>query len=107
MPTALSDPEFDSRHDLAELLGASNLENFVPQKRRAEVGAALGEVWVRWKNDYRYAPTARLSQALRKRGLFDGVRGSQLKANARTALDNGLELVGIGDARWAKSSSKN
>jgi hypothetical protein len=62
---ALSDPEFDSRHDLLELLRASNLENFVPQKRRAEVAAALGEVWVRWKNDYRYAPTGRLSQALR------------------------------------------
>ena len=104
---ALSDPEFDSRHDLLELLRASNLENFVPQKRRAEVAAALGEVWVRWKNDYRYAPTGRLSQALRKSGLFDGVRGNQLRANARTALDNGLELVGIGDARWAKSSSKN
>jgi HEPN domain-containing protein len=103
---ALSDPEFDSRHDLLDLLGASNLEDFVPQKRRVEVAAALGEIWARWKNDYRYVSAARLSQALRKRGLFDGIRGDQLKANARIALENSLGLVSIGEARWAKSSSK-
>ena len=36
------DPEFDARHDLRQLLTASGLENYVPEKRRAEVGAALG-----------------------------------------------------------------
>jgi HEPN domain-containing protein len=99
-----ANPEFDSRHDLVELLTASNLEQLVPQKRRAEVGAALAEVWSRWKNDYRYATAGRLAQSLRKRGLFDGVRGDQLKANARIALDSSLNVVGIGAARWNKNS---
>ena len=99
------DPAFDSRHDLADLLNASGLEDLIPEKRRREVAAALGDVWVRWKNDYRYASSELLSAALRRRGLFDKIKGNQLKANARTTLDKSLELVGIGAARWAKTSS--
>jgi hypothetical protein len=102
---ARSDPEFDSRHDLMDLLRASNLESFVPVKRRPEVAAALGDVWIRWKNDYRYTSATRLSRALRKHGLFDGVRGNQLKANAAVILEKSLELVSIGAARWDKTSS--
>lgn len=99
-----SDPEFDSRHDLPELLQASGLEGFVPLKRREEVAATLADIWIRWKNDYRFASEDRLKRALRKRGLFEGVRGDQLKANAKTALDSGLKIVGIGDARWKSSN---
>ncbi len=99
------DPEFDSRHDLSQLLTASGLENFVPLKRRQEVAAALGEVWVRWKNDYRYVSATRLASAFRDAGLFHGIKGDQLKENARIALENSLDLVGIGDARWTMLSS--
>lgn len=61
------DPEFDSRHDLPALLTASGLQNYVPEKRRAEVAAALGDVWARWRNDYRYASDDRVLRDLRKR----------------------------------------
>lgn len=95
-----SDPQFDAKHDLEQLLGASGLEEFIPRKRRANVAAALGEVWARWKNNYRYTSAEQLGRTYRQLKLFNGVRGNQLKANARTILDNGLELVGIGEARW-------
>ncbi|TAK27090.1 MAG: HEPN domain-containing protein [Myxococcaceae bacterium] len=98
------DPEFDSRHDLASLLKASNFEDFVPKKRRAEVAASLGEVWTRWKNDYRFASSDRLVTAFRSSGLFSGVEGDGLKANAGIILNNGLSLVSVGEARWQMTS---
>ena len=101
------DPSFDTRHDLVELLRASNLERLVPRKRRAQLAAALGDIWARWKNDYRYASSARLSSALRKRGLFEGVRGDQLKANSAAALESSLEIVSVGEARWKTTFCKD
>ncbi len=93
-------PEFDSRHDLADLMRASGLEDLVPAKRRQEVGVLLGKIWARWKNDYRFASNDRLTADLRKRDLCDGIKGDPLKANALTILNSALELVGIGDTRW-------
>ena len=93
-------PEFDSRHDLADLLKSSGFEGFVPKKRRTEVAALLGEVWSRWKNNYRFASNDRLTTAFRDLGLFQGLSGNPLKANALTILESGFELVGIGEARW-------
>lgn len=98
------DPEFDSRHDLPELLRASNLESLIPSKRRKDVAAALGDVWVRWKNDYRYASSDMLAKALRKHGLFAGLRGNQLKANASTILESSYQIVNIGVGRWMTTS---
>ena len=92
--------EFDSRHDLADLLKSSGLEGFVPKKRRQQVAALLGEVWSRWKNNYRFASNDRLATAFRDLGLFHGLSGNPLKANALTILESGFELVGIGDSRW-------
>ena len=97
-----TDPEFDSRHDLSDLLKLSGLESFVPEKRRQEVAAALGDVWSRWKNDYRYASADRLLRAWRTAGLTLGIRGDPLKENARIVVEAAEELVGLGVARWKK-----
>lgn len=97
------EPEFDARHDLRLLLTASGLQNYVPEKRRAEVGAALGDVWSRWKNDYRYASDDRILRDLRDRGLTLGIKGDslgQLKENSRRILEKAHELVGLGEGRW-------
>ena len=97
------DPQFDARHDLPQLLTASGLQDYVPEKRRAEVAAALGDVWSRWKNDYRYASDDRVLRDLRDKGLTMGIKGDQqgqLKENSRRVLEKALELVGLGAARW-------
>ena len=94
------DPEFDSRHDLADLLKASGFIGFVPEKRTREVSAALGDVWSRWKNEYRYASDRRVLSDLKRRGLTEGIRGDQLKECARTVVERAFELVNVGVARW-------
>ncbi len=94
------DPEFDRRHDLRQLLSASGLQDYVPVKRRAEVGAALGDVWARWRNDYRYASDERVLRDLRDRGLTLGIKGDPLKDNSRRVFEKAHELVGLGVARW-------
>jgi hypothetical protein len=94
------DPEFHGRHDLRQLLGASGLQDYVPEKRRAEVAVALGEVWARWRNDYRYASDDRVLRDLRARGLTLGIKGDPLKDNSRRIFEKAHELVGMGVARW-------
>lgn len=94
------DPQFDSRHDLQDLLTASGLQNYVPEKRREAVAAALGEVWARWRNDYRYASDDRVLRDLRDRKLTVGIKGDQLKENSRRVLESAYTLVGMGVARW-------
>jgi hypothetical protein len=93
-------PEFSSRHDLAELLKASGLVDFVPEKRKREVSVALGDVWARWKNEYRYASDQRLLSDLKRRGLTEGIKGDQLKESARIVLARALELINVGEATW-------
>ena len=94
------DPEFDARHDLMQLLTSSGLQDYVPAKRRAEVAGALGDVWSRWRNDYRYASDDRVLRDLRDRGLTLGIKGDPLKENSRHVLAQALALVGLGGARW-------
>jgi hypothetical protein len=94
------DKEFDSRHDLPALLTASGLRDYIPTKRRGEVAAALGDVWSRWKNDYRYASDDRVLRDLRDRGLTAGLKGDPLKESSRRVFEKAHELVGLGVARW-------
>src|SRR5258708_1067229 len=93
-------PEFSSRHDLTELLKASGLVDFVPEKRKREVSVALGDVWARWKNEYRYASDQRLLSDLKRRGLTEGIKGDQLKESARIVVARALELINVGEATW-------
>jgi hypothetical protein len=95
------DPEFDSRHDLGDLLKASGFVDFIPPEKRArEVSAALGDVWARWKNEYRYASDKRLLSDLKRRGLTERIKGDQLKKNARIVVEQALDLINVGAERW-------
>ncbi|MBI4955736.1 MAG: hypothetical protein HY908_27200 [Myxococcales bacterium] len=91
---------FDGRHDLQRLMKAATLERFVGEKQREAMSAALGEVWARWKNTYRYAPQARLRRELKRLDLDRGIRGDALKENARVALENALTIVNKGTFQW-------
>lgn len=91
---------FDGRHDLLRLMKAATLERFVGEKQREAISAALGEVWARWKNNYRYAPAVRLRRELKRLDLDRGIRGDALKDNARVALENALTIVNKGTYQW-------
>lgn len=97
------DPEFDERHDLPDLLRASGLEELVSENQQKRLSLALGQTWARWKNAYRYADTERLQADLRARNLFHGIRGDQLKANARTLLNNANIVLVLGWEKWIKA----
>ncbi len=54
-------PEFESRHDLRSLLRESRMAGFVRLKDRKKLFVMMGDVWARWKNNYRFASRDRLS----------------------------------------------
>lgn len=94
--------EFDGRHDLARLAKAATLERFVGEQKRQEISVALGEVWARWKNNYRYAPDQRLRGEIKRLQLDRGIKGDTLKENARVALENATLIVNKGTFQWKK-----
>jgi hypothetical protein len=94
--------EFEARHDLLRLLKTATLERFVGQKKSQTISAALGEVWARWKNNYRYASDSRLRTEIKRLQLDRGIKGDALKENARVALENALTIVNKGTFQWKK-----
>ncbi len=94
--------ELDGRHDLMRIAKAATLERFVGEKQRNRISAALGEVWARWKNNYRYAPERRLRGEIKRLQLDRGVEGDTLKENARIALENATTIVNKGAFQWKK-----
>ena len=99
---ANEDDEFESRHDLRRLLRAATLEHFVGEKQREAVSAALGEVWARWKNNYRYVGDRRLRSEIKRLQLDRGIKGDALKENARVAIESAYTLVNKGTVQWKK-----
>lgn len=54
------DTVFDGRPDLGTLFKTAAIERFVGERQRATMSAHLGNVWSRWKNNYRYIGEERL-----------------------------------------------
>jgi len=94
--------EFDARHDLSRLVKAATIERFVGEKQRQTISAALGEVWARWKNNYRYVADARLRSEIKRLQLDRGIKGDALKENARVAIENAFTIVNKGTFQWKK-----
>ncbi len=46
-------PVFESRHDLRNLLRESGMFSFIRPKDRRKLSVQMGDVWARWKNNYR------------------------------------------------------
>lgn len=96
------DPEFDSRHDLRDLLKASGIAEFIPDHHQAEFAENLGQVWSRWKNDYRYASEERLRSEFKSLRFHRGVDGDFLSYNSRIVLDSALSIINIGALKWKR-----
>jgi hypothetical protein len=62
----------------------------------------FGEVWARWKNNYRYLADRRLRSEIKRLQLDRGLKGDALKENARVALENALTIVNKGTFQWKK-----
>ncbi|MCX7045856.1 MAG: hypothetical protein NTX50_10290, partial [Candidatus Sumerlaeota bacterium] len=98
-------PKFDERHDLRDLYQQSRLRAYIGSKHIAAVNAWLGDVWTRWRNNYRFVSDRRLRSEFQRLGYGRGIKGDFMKENARIAVDAALEFQTIGERRW--TSSKN
>src|SRR5262245_54274410 len=93
------DPEFDARHDLLLLRRQSQLALSGASALRRQVDVPLGELFARWKNDYRYCSADRLARRYRRLKLWPK-RGDILEWNARIAVDAAARLVALGATQW-------
>lgn len=62
----------------------------------------LGEVWSRWKNNYRYVGDERLRVEIKRLQLDRGLKGDSLKENARIVVEIAFEIVNKGTFQWTK-----
>jgi HEPN domain-containing protein len=92
--------DFESRHDLSDLMRKSSIADFIPPKQNREFGMYLTTVWRRWKNNYRYASISRLSSEFRDIGLCTGIKGDPLKENARITLSASEKIINAGVLAW-------
>ena len=101
--------DFDARHDLQAMLRQSGILDLARLQEdgddRREMAALLGDVWSRWKNNYRYASDDRLRAELKTLGLDRGIQGDCLKENSRRALSAAFKLFAVGVKRWNSSTS--
>ena len=93
------DTQFDQRHDLRELCKKSQLQALIRPEDRRQADAWLGEVWMRWKNNYRFVSDDRLRAEFRKLGHNRGIRGDSLKENSRVVVESAFQLRTLGEKR--------
>jgi len=107
------DKSFAGRHDLEDLLKASDLlginEGWMRRQGVSEeeiteyalsLRAAMNEVIVLWHNNLRFASEARLRAFLHRIGRLAGIRGDTLKKNALDLLNAAQTVVDRGVALW-------
>lgn len=92
--------EFESRHDLRSLFKESGIAGFIRKKDQKQVIAMLGEIWSRWKNNYRFASYDRLIPEFRRLKLDRGIKGDIIKWNSAVIIDNAFEIINLGVRRW-------
>ncbi len=94
------DSQFDQRHDLRELCKKAQLEALIHPTNRRQADAWLGDVWSRWKNNYRFAADDRIRAEFRKLGHNRGIKGDFLKENSRVVVEAAYQLRTLGERRW-------
>jgi len=96
------DSEFDARHDLGALLGASEWPLGSSERRRLHT--AVSGIRVLWNNSLRYADEARVRSHLKRIGLDRGPgiqRGADaLKVRCAELESHASVVVRIGSATW-------
>lgn len=105
---------FEGRHDLTDLLKASDLYR-IHEDRAREKGdpeeeirqsairlrAAMVEVAFLWNNNLRFASEASLRAFLNRIGRLQGIKGNALKKNSLDLLDAAQVVVNQGVVLWS------
>jgi len=107
------DPTFSGRHDLDDLLKASELlvindaqmrlRNIPEDEIRdyaSALRAAMIEVKALWHNNLRFASEDRLRSHLHQMGRLHGIRGNAVKKNALDLLEAAQKIIDRGVALW-------
>lgn len=94
------DPQFDQRHDLRELCKKAQLQALIRPGDRRQADAWLGDVWMRWKNNYRFASDDRMRTQFKRLGHDRGIKGDFLKENSRIVVESAYQLRTLGERRW-------
>jgi hypothetical protein len=107
------DKSFEGRHDLEDLLAASDLLHIREDRARRqgvfaeeisrstiELRAAMNEVAAVWHNNLRFASEASLRAYLKRLGRLQGIRGNALKKNSGDLLNAAQVIIDQGVTLW-------
>jgi hypothetical protein len=105
--------QFESRHNvllLAKESGVLGVDRAKLKERglsddqieghEKSLWASVNDVFILWRNSYRFASEARLLAHLKKMKLYEGVRGDPLKANAFRLLGAAQRFIDKGVLQW-------
>ncbi len=105
--------EFQSRHDLLLLFKESGILDIDPDRLKAKglsddqiqvhqktLWSAVNDVFLLWRNSYRFASEARLLTYLKKMKLYQGAKGNLLKAKAYDLLKAAQGFIDKGVLQW-------
>jgi hypothetical protein len=105
--------EFESRHDVLllwkesgilaldpERLKAKGLSERQVQEHQKAQWAAVNQVYILWRNNYRFASEDRLLAHLKTMKSFSKVKGDLLKAKAYELLNAAQRFVDKGVLQW-------
>lgn len=105
--------EFESRHDLlllfkesgilavdADKLKAKGLTDEQIQTHQKVLWSSVNDVFILWRNNYRFASEARLLAHLKKMKLYKGAKGDIIKAKAYDLLKAAQSFIDKGVLQW-------
>lgn len=105
--------QFESRHDLLLLFKESGMLKVNKDKLTAKglsqeqidehqkgLWAFVNDVYILWRNDYRFASEDRLLAHLKKMKFYKGVKGDPLKAKAYDLLKAAQSFIDKGVLQW-------
>jgi HEPN domain-containing protein len=105
--------EFESRHDLLLLFKESGILNLDPDKLKAKgltdeqiqeyqriLSSAVNDVFILWRNNYRFASESRLLAHLKKMKLYQRTKGNLIKAKAYDLLKASQRFLEKGVFQW-------
>jgi hypothetical protein len=105
--------EFESRHDMLLLFKESGILDVDPERLKAKgltdlqiqghqkvLWSSVNDVFILWRNNYRFASEARLRAHLKKMRLYQGVTGGLLKAKAYDLLQAAQGFIDKGVLQW-------
>lgn len=105
--------EFESRHDLLLLFKESGILDVDPdrlkrkglkdaqiQEHQAILWSSVNDVFILWRNSYRFASESRLLAHLKKMKLYDKAKGGLLKAKSYQLLTAAQRFVDKGVFQW-------